>query len=213
MKVVKEGLWVLIPATIIPIILIWLTLAPWWALMFIFTALMIFFFRDPARVLPSIPNAVFAPADGRIIEILHEPNELTLFVELGLINSHLQRAPIGGTVTKITRTTGKHRILNFFSPKINFGNQTNKAKIDNAQNEIEIELENSKKMRLTQIVGMFARRLKSYVKVGQKIDAGEKVGLIYFGSMVKLQIQGQFELNVQKGAKVKAAKTIIAYVK
>jgi len=213
MKVVKEGLWVLIPATIIPIILIWWTLKPWWALIFIFTSLMLFFFRDPSRTPPNIPNAVFAPADGRVIDIHQEPNELTLFVELGLINSHLQRAPLSGTVTKITRTAGKHRILNFFSPKINFNKQTNKAKIDNSKNVIEFELANSKKMWLTQIVGMFAQRLKSYVKVGQNVRVGEKVGLIYFGSLVKIRIEGQFELSVQKGAKVKAAKTIIAYIK
>lgn len=213
MKIVKEGLWVLIPSIVLPIILMWLTVSAWWALIFIFTALMTFFFRDPARTPPAIPEAILSPADGRVIEIHHEPNELTVFVELGLINSHLQRSPFGGTVTRIKRTAGKHRILNFFSPKLNFNKQTNKAKTENAQNLIEIELENSKKMWITQIVGIFARRLKSYVKVGQKINAGDRVGLIYFGSMVKLQIQGQYELKVQKGAKVKTAKTIIALMK
>ena len=208
--IVKEGLWIIVPCTLIPIILIWLTAQPWWALIFIFTGLMFFFFRDPNRTPPSDPSLVLAPADGRINEIINEGNALVFFVELGILNSHLQRSPMTGTVTKITKIAGKHRILNFVSPKLNFNNQSSRAKIDNASNTFEIELENSKKMWLTQIVGMLARRLKSFVDVGRKLQAGEKLGLIYFGSMVKVKIEGNFEVKVKKGAKVKAGETVIA---
>ncbi len=210
MRIVKEGLWVIVPATLIPILLIWLTSEPWWALIFIYTLIMALFFRDPKRTPPSETDAVLAPADGRVNAVYYSPNELVLFIELSVVNCHLQRAPMSGIVTKIKRSSGRHRRIHLFTPKLGFARKKLRAASENAQNEIEIELENSKKMWLTQIVGAFARRLKSFVKVGQALHAGEKVGLIYFGSMVKLQIEGQFDLKVRKGTKVKAGITIIA---
>jgi len=213
MKIVKEGLWVLIPSTLLPIFLIWWTRQPWYAFAFIFSAIMIFFFRDPSRKPPTNPNLVLAPADGTINGIDHTYDDLTLFIELHVVNCHLQRTPMAGKVTKITRTAGKHRRIHLFSPRLAYERKKVRCATENAKNEIEIELENSKKMWLTQIVGFFARRLKSYVNVGEIISAGQKVGLIYFGSMVKLQVQGEFELKVQKGSKVKAGETVIAIQK
>ena len=213
MKIVKESLWVLIPSTLLPIFLIWWTEQPWYAFALIFPAVMIFFFRDPSRKPPSDPYLVLAPADGTINGIDHTSDDLTVFVELHVINCHLQRTPMAGTVTKITRTAGNHRRIHLFSPRLAYERKKIRCAIENTQNEIEIDLGNSKKMWLTQIVGFFARRLKSYVKVGEKLTAGQKVGLIYFGSMVKLQIQGKFELKVQKGSKVKAGETVIAIQK
>ncbi len=213
MRIVKEGLWVLVPATILPIFLMWWMNRPEWLLAFIFTVIMLFFFRDPSRTPPSDQSLVLAPADGRINAINHTADELTIFVELSVVNCHLQRAPMTGTVTKITRTSGRHRRIHLFAPKLGSDRKKVRCATENCQNEIEIELKNSTKMWLTQIVGAFARRLKSYVKPGQILQAGQKVGLIYFGSMVKLQIQGHFELNVQKGTKVKAGETVIAICK
>lgn len=213
MKIVKEGLWVIVPATVLPILLIWVTLQPWWAFIFIFTGIMMFFFRDPARIPPTSPKAVLAPADGRIVAVEETPDHLTLYVELSVVNCHLQRAPAGGQVRSITRSSGRHRRIHLFTPKITQERKKMRCATENAQNVIEIELDNSNKMWLTQIVGAFARRLKSYVKIGQVIQPGEKVGLIYFGSMVKLEIEGQFDVNVRKGAKVKAGETVIAFYK
>jgi len=212
MKIVKEGLWVIIPSTIIPILLIVWTKMAYWGLIFIFTALFIFFFRDPKRLSPTDPRAVVAPADGRIILIDDKPNELSFFIELSLVNCHLQRAPLGGTVTKVIKTAGRHRRFHLFSPKFGQARKKIRAATENARNQIEIQLDNSpRKVWITQIVGAFARRLKSFVKVGQVLQKGEKVGLIYFGSMVKLQLEGHYELKVTKNQKVTAGETIIAY--
>jgi len=211
MKIVKEGLWVIIPSIIAPILLIVLTKMPYWAIIFILTAVLIFFFRDPQRVSSLDPRAVVAPADGRIILIDDKPNELSFFIELSIVNCHLQRAPLGGTVTKIVKFSGRHRRFHLFAPRLGHAQKKIKAATENARNQIEVQLENSpRKMWITQIVGAFARRLKSFVQVGQVLQKGQKVGLIYFGSMVKLQLEGQYELKVAKNKKVKAGETVIA---
>lgn len=212
MNIVKEGLWIIIPSLVVPILLIVLTKMAYWGLIFIFTALFIFFFRDPRRLAPTDPRAVVAPADGRIILIDDKPNELSFFIELSLVNCHLQRAPLGGTVTKVFKTAGRHRRFHLISPKFGQARKKIRAATENARNQIEIQLDNSpRKVWITQIVGAFARRLKSFVRVGQVLQKGEKVGLIYFGSMVKLQLEGQYELKVTKNQKVRAGETIIAY--
>ena len=211
MKIVKEGLWVIAPSIIVPILLIVLTKMPIWALIFIFTGIIVLFFRDPHRISPLDPRAVVAPADGRIILIDDKPNELSFYIELSIVNCHLQRAPLGGTVTKIVKFSGRHRRFHLFSPKFGQPRKKIRAATENARNQIEMQLENcTRKIWLTQIVGAFARRLKSFVKVGQVLQKGQKVGLIYFGSMVKLQLEGQYELKVVKNQKVKAGETIIA---
>jgi phosphatidylserine decarboxylase len=212
MKIVKEGLWVIIPSVFVPILLIVLTKIAYWGLIFILTAIFIFFFRDPNRLAPTDPRAVVAPADGRIILIDDKPNELSFFIELSVVNCHLQRAPLGGTVTKVVKFAGRHRRFHLFSPKFGLARKKIRAATENARNQIEVQLDNSpRKMWITQIVGAFARRLKSFVTVGQVLQKGEKVGLIYFGSMVKLQLEGEYELKVTKNQKVKAGETIIAY--
>ncbi len=212
MKIVKEGLWVIVPAIVVPILLIWLTGRFLFALIFILTAIFIFFFRDPTRI-PPFAAGILSPADGRIIQIDELPNELVLFIELSLINCHLQRSPIDGTVSSITRIPGKHRRFHIVSPILGFTKKKIRAAGENARNVIEIDMDNSKKMWISQIVGAFARRCKSFVKVGQKLQRGDKIGLIYFGSMVKLKIQGQYELKVKKEATIKAGQTIIALPK
>ncbi|MHA1267836.1 MAG: phosphatidylserine decarboxylase [Candidatus Helarchaeota archaeon] len=213
MKIVREGFWVIVPSSMLSIVLTWLTLQLWYLLIFIFTLVMMFFFRDPARNPPNLSNVVLAPADGRVNAIHQDENGLAIFVELSVVNCHLQRAPMSGTVRRIVKTSGRHRRIHLFIPKLGFARKKMRCATENAQNVIEIELENSKRMWLTQIVGAFARRLKSYVKVGQKLQAGEKVGLIYFGSLVKLELEGQFNLKIRKGVKVKAGETIIAIQK
>jgi len=211
MKIVKEGLWVILPSLIIPILLIIMTKMLIWALIFIFTGILVLFFRDPRRFAPLDPRTVLAPADGRIILIDDKPNDLSFYIELSIVNCHLQRAPLGGTVTKITKFSGRHRRFHLFSPKFGQSRKKIRAATENARNQIEVQLENSpRKMVLTQIVGAFARRLKSFVRVGQFIQKGQKVGLIYFGSMVKLELEGHYELKVVKNQKVKAGETVIA---
>ncbi|MHA1651592.1 MAG: phosphatidylserine decarboxylase [Candidatus Helarchaeota archaeon] len=213
MKIVKEGFWVIVPSAIIPILLIWITSWRSWGLIFIFTVIMVFFFRDPNRLPPSVADGILAPADGRILLINKSSNILTLFIELSFLNCHLQRAPMSGVITQITRRSGHKRRFYLIYPKFGSIRKKVRAVMENKQNIIEIKTENATKIWLTQIVGAFARRLKSYVKVGDKVQKGEKVGLIYFGSMVKLEMQGQFDLQVKKGDKVKAGETIIAFPK
>ncbi len=213
MKIAREGLWIILPSIIIPIILIWITGWRAWSLFFIFAAFMMFFFRNPDRTPPSDPSGILAPADGQIIMIEQAPKGTILFVELSFHNCHFQRAPMNGTITNITRITGKKRPIHAIVPRLAHAEKTVKSATKNEQSIIEMQLSNSKKIWITQMVGVFARRLKSYVKVGDQIQRGQRIGLIYFGSMVKLDMEGQYDLQVKMGDIVKAGSSIIAYPK
>lgn len=212
-RILKEGLWIIIPSSLIPTILIILTSWRSWALIFIFTIIMVFFFRDPKRNISLETVGVLAPADGKVFLLEEGLNSVTFFIELHFVNCHLQRAPVNGTVMNITKYKGHNKPFHFFSPKLGHTESKIRATEQNSRNIIEIQTEDSKKMWLTQIVGAFARRLKSFVKVGQVLQKGEKVGLIYFGSMVKFEIEGQYNIQVKKGDKMRAGETIIALPK
>jgi phosphatidylserine decarboxylase len=213
MKIVKEGLWIILPSLMIPLALIIITGWRSWALIFIFSGVMLFFFRDPKRVLRVNCLGILAPADGKILWIEKRPDAFTVYIELSLLNCHLQRAPINGIVTNVTRVSGLRRPFHIFLPKLGRTDKKIRAAMENEQNIIEIQMENSKFARITQIVGAFARRLKSFVNNAQIIQKGEKVGLIYFGSMVKLEVEGEFEVEVQEGDKIKAGLSVIAMPK
>ena len=211
MKIVKEGLWVVVPSIVIPILLIFLTTWHLWTLLFIFAGLMIFFFRDPIRKPPNDPLSILSPADGQVIMVEKSNTGFSLFIELSFHNCHLQRSPINGTVTNLTRVSGRKRPIHAIKTRLAKAERTVTRSQKNEHNIIEVQMENSGKMWITQMVGVFARRLKSFVGIGEQILRGQKVGLIYFGSMVKLEMQGQYNLIIEKGDIVRAGSTIIAY--
>lgn len=170
----------------------------------LFVFLLVFFFRDPKRKIPSENNLVLSPADGRIDEIENlssvdflEGAGLKVSIFMSILNMHINRLPISGEVKYISRKPGK------FIPAF----KRESAK-ENAQAEIGIE--NPKiKIILRQIVGLTARRIVCNLKVGDKVKMGEKFGMIKFGSRVELVLPQSVEIRVKLGDKVKAGETII----
>lgn len=176
------------------------------------------FLRDPKRKIPSGDNLV-SPADGMINEIIRgnkwkqkinkglmgKVNTLAKEIsqEYYLVNIvmtpfdvHIQRAPIAGKVVKVKHTPGKFR--NAVSKDI---------AIDNEKNEILIE--GKIRLKVIQIAGAFARRINCFVKKNQKLNKGERVGLINLGSQVSLILPATVNLRIKKGQKIKAGETII----
>jgi phosphatidylserine decarboxylase len=167
---------------------------------FIATLFCAYFFRDPPRVVPQGEHLILSPADGKILEIIEGTDPIStepiwiLRIFLSVFEPHLQRSPVAGVVKKIEYKRGK--FLDARDPK---------APFENEQNRIEIG-----GVVVTQIAGLIARRIVCWVREEQRIQAGERIGLIRFGSQVDMVFPKKVTLKVKAGDFVRAGETVIA---
>jgi phosphatidylserine decarboxylase len=152
---------------------------------------MIFFHRDPDR-LPR-GDGMVSPADGRIIQAT--PEKITIF--MGAYDVHVNRAPLDGTVRSIEYRKGSHM------PAF-----LNRA-CHNQQNRIRMETDDGD-LELRQITGTIVREIVCYVRPGDHVLRGERIGMIRFGSRVEASIPKGYKLQVGLGDKVRAGETVVA---
>ncbi|MDP2217430.1 MAG: phosphatidylserine decarboxylase [Methanolobus sp.] len=153
----------------------------------------IFFFRDPERESEYCCSSMTAPADGKIVDI--RGRKICIFMNVH--NVHVNRAPLTGTVIAIEHKKGGYRPA--FS-KDSERNERSHIFIDTEHGIVEV----------TQIAGTIARRIVSYVQVGDQMVRGQRFGMIRFGSRVDVTIPENFEILCTKGEKVTAGMTVIA---
>jgi phosphatidylserine decarboxylase len=178
------------------------------------------FFRDPQRVTPQGDRLVIAPADGLVtlIQKVPPPRELTvddgngglrlgetpvtrISIFMSVFDVHINRAPIGGTVRRVIYIPG--RFLNA---------DLDKASEENERQHILIERGDGTAIGFTQIAGLVARRIVPFVKQGDMLAAGQRVGLIRFGSRVDVYLPEGTEPSVIMGQKVVAGETVLAEI-
>jgi phosphatidylserine decarboxylase len=170
----------------------------WIGVVFLALALFVtFFFRDPERIFVVEHNQVLSPADGRVVSIRKEHGNEALSIFLSVFDVHINRAPIEGVIHKIEYKKGK--FLAAFDER---------ASIENEQNSITIE-NSGRAVRFVQIAGLIARRIVCWKREGEKLHAGERIGLIKFGSRVDVFLPEGSRWTVVKGQKVRAGKTVI----
>ena len=171
------------------------------------------FFRDPARATPIDDRFVVAPADGLVtlIQQVPPPPELSGPMGLGdqqmirvsifmsVFDVHINRAPIRGTITRIAYIAGK-----FLNADLD------KASEDNERQHFLIERADGVRIGFTQIAGLVARRIMSFKKEGDEVVAGERVGLIRFGSRVDVYLPHGTAPRIIKGQRCVAGETILA---
>jgi len=174
----------------------------------VLTLFVLFFFRDPERILPKGTDLVVSPADGRVIVIkdIYEPDYLKQDVKqvsifLSVFNVHVNRAPVGGTVEMVKYNPGKFHVAS-----------VDKASLDNEQTGVVI-VNGKHKILVKQIAGLIARRIVCYAKPGDVLMPGERYGLIRFGSRVDLFLPRDTELKVKVGDRVKGVRDIIGVLK
>jgi len=172
----------------------WLYLA---GLLFFLALAVMLFFRDPDRKIPGGEKLVLSPADGKIIKIDDDSDEPGLSIFLSIFNVHVNRSPVSGKV----------RSVDFFKGKF-FTAFKDEAQKENQRNEIKIETP-SGMVRFHQVTGAIARRTIFWQKPGQSVEAGEKVGLIRFGSRVDLTLPQGSVILVHMGQKVVGGETIL----
>ncbi len=174
----------------------------------VLTLFVLFFFRDPERVVPQGKRVVVSPADGKVIVIkdIFEPDYLKQDVKqisifLSVFNVHVNRAPLGGKVELVKYNPGKFHVAS-----------VDKASLDNEQTAMLIA-SGANKVLVKQIAGLIARRIVCYAKPGDSVKTGERYGLIRFGSRVDIFLPKSANLRVKLGDRVKGARDIIAELK
>ncbi|TET51510.1 MAG: phosphatidylserine decarboxylase family protein [Desulfobacteraceae bacterium] len=176
----------------------------------VLTSFIIFFFRDPQRNLVNREKAVLTPADGKIIAIekltsgdnRFPDTAVKLSIFMSLFNAHINRIPVGGRISQLTYHPGK-----FFSANLD------KASLHNENNIVMLETDNREKIVFVQVAGLIARRIVCWVKAGDYVRAGQRFGLIRFGSRLEVYLPPDSTITVRKGEKVKAGQTIIGYLR
>lgn len=174
---------------------------PWLgAPFYILAVFCLWFFRDPERTIPSGPVAV-SPADGKVVVIKpHDGGKETrVSIFLNVFDVHVNRTPVEGVVKAVAYHTGK------------FGHaEHEEASDENERNEMVVETPDGSVVRFTQIAGLIARRIVCDKKPGDKLERGERIGLIKFGSRMDVFLGPEWEVTVQVGERVSAGSSIIA---
>jgi len=203
--IAREG-WPFIAIALV--IAIGLSLTTWWLLAAIAWIAFVFvlqFFRDPPRNIPAQPNAVLAPADGRIVRIgpARDPyvnrDALMISVFMNVFNVHSNRSPVDATVADAWYHPGKFVNASF-----------EKASSDNERNALRLVTDNGTEIVCVQIAALIARRILCYVKRGDKLARGQRYGFIRFGSRVDLYLPADAVPRASVGDKVHATTTVVA---
>ncbi len=174
-------------------------------LFLIFLILLIFtfyFFRDPERVVPLGDDILVSPADGLITNISEykegKKSYTKVSIFLSVFNVHIQRLPLSGQITKIDYIEGK--FINATLDKASEENERLRLTLRSGSNVIYI----------TQIAGLIARRIICYLKTNERVNQGERYGIIKFGSRVDIEFPNSYNLMVSIGQQCIGGETIIA---
>lgn len=172
----------------------------------------IFFFRDPERFVPLEDNAIISPADGVVTRVEYgaeAPEELgygkTKFnkvsIFLNVFNVHVNRVPLSGSVTKVIYRPGKFLSAN-----------AEEASVENERNSVVVKNANGTEIIFVQVAGLVARRIVSDIKEGQEVVAGQRYGIIRFGSRADLYFPENVEIKSLLGQTMVGGETIIAKI-
>ncbi|HMQ03313.1 MAG TPA: phosphatidylserine decarboxylase [Pyrinomonadaceae bacterium] len=194
----KEGFPFVLTPMIAALIAAYLGLWLVAGLLALLAGFMAYFFRDPNRRVPSEGGLIVSAADGRVTRISEAENGKTVSVFLSPLDVHINRSPIAGDVVQIEYIRGRK------------GPATNdEASFTNERNSITIRNDDVTVV-CTQIAGIVARRIVCWPKVGDRLERGERFGLIKFGSRTDLLLPGSVEVAVEVGDRVIGGESVIA---
>jgi phosphatidylserine decarboxylase len=170
----------------------------YWATPFyILAAFCLYFFRDPEREIPPGPVAV-SPADGKVVVVKPENGGQRISIFLNVFDVHVNRTPIPGRVLDVRYQEGQFLVAS--KEAASHSNEQNIITVEGPLGTVEFK----------QIAGLIARRIVCYKKKGDTVAAGERVGLIKFGSRVDIQLGLDWEVTVKVGERVSAGSSVIA---
>lgn len=204
--IAREGHIFIVPPVLLSFVFWWVG-HPWVSLaLLILACLIAMFFRNPERVPPQDHGIVVSPCDGTVMEILEDaesdniPGEplKRMSIFMSILNVHVNRWPLSGVVRKIEHVDGS--FLDARDPASSLKNEHNSLVLESAGKSVEI----------VQIAGKIARRIACWVYEGDRVNRGDRFGLIRFGSRVDVYLPQDYSFSVPIGTKVRAGVTIIA---
>lgn len=173
------------------------------------TAFVLYFFRDPERIVPVGDGLVVSPADGRVIEIktasegsLQGADVIRISIFMNLFNVHVNRAPISGSVAQIEYKEGAF-----------WAADKKRAVVENERNAILLVSDDGFECTVVQVAGLIARRIVCWAEKGDYLKIGERFGLIRFGSRLDVYLPKETPVLVRKGQRVFAGQTVLALKK
>ena len=203
---VRDGYGYGISLFLVAIAVVALTHTWWWAVLPLgFAAFFLWFFRDPQRTIPAGEGLVVSPADGKVtsVETVMTPagERTRISIFLSVFSVHVNRAPVAGVVREVRYQKGA------------FVNAMDAASADrNEQNICVMEGEDGSEIVFKQIAGLLARRIVFRPASGERLERGQRVGLIKFGSRTDLLLPARSEVRVKVGAMVKGGSSVLAYL-
>lgn len=209
LPVAREGLPFILAGLVVTLILFYFGFQVIGTLAGIFTLFTIYFFRDPERGKEVQTKALLTPADGTILSVkpleddknlLGEP-AIKVSIFMSVFNVHVNRVPISGRISQIVYNPGK-----FFSANLD------KASEQNENNRVTLETSDGRKIVFVQIAGLIARRIVCWIKEKDHVKAGQRFGLIRFGSRLDIYIPADSRITIKPREKVKAGETLLGYL-
>lgn len=205
--IVKEG-YVYIAALVFITIAVGVTLNPYWSVVpGVLAAFVTFFFRNPKRSVPDKDGLILSPADGKVMSISEVFEDqflncqaIKISIFLSVFDVHVNRSPIAGDITFQQYTCGRFRPA--YKESAGCENERHSIGLDNGTFRILV----------TQVAGILARRIVSWVTIGSILKQGECYGLIKFGSCTEVVVPTNVTVCVQKGDRVRGGETVIGRV-
>jgi phosphatidylserine decarboxylase len=163
----------------------------------------LWFFRDPERQVPSVRGALISCADGKVTDVsviqVNGRAQTRVSIFLNVFNVHVNRSPVSGVITDVTYQKGKFQ---------NAMGETSAA--NNEQNICTVQTDDAQTVIFKQIAGLLARRIVFNHRPGDRLERGQRVGLIKFGSRCDLVFSAEAKVSVKVGDKVEGGSTIVA---
>ena len=201
---VADGYYYALALVGVAVLMGWLA-GPLWTLPACLLALFfLWFFRDPERTIPDSAGAVVSPGDGKVTDvssILTDGIPRTrISIFLSVFDVHVNRSPVAGVIREVHYQKGKY--LNAMNPASAEHNEQNAVTVEGAGQTVTFK----------QIAGLLARRIVFNKKVGDRVERGERVGLIKFGSRVDVLLDASATMQIKVGDRVKGGASVLAYL-
>lgn len=184
-------------------VVVWLVGWPWAIIPLLLAAFFLWFFRDPERSIPGGAGLFVSPADGLVTETIRletaEGPKQRISIFLSVFDVHVNRSPVAGIISAVHYQKGKY--LNALNPA---------SAEQNEQNIVTVRGEGGVEVTFKQIAGLLARRIVFVPREGSRVERGERVGLIKFGSRVDVVLPADAILRVKPGVRVRGGASILA---
>jgi phosphatidylserine decarboxylase len=201
---VRDGYFYALGMIAAAFLLGWFTQPAWAVLPLLLAVFFLWFFRDPERMIPDVAGALVSPGDGKVTDVsfitTSDGKQARISIFLSVFDVHVNRSPIAGVVREVRYQRGK------------FLNAMNQASAEqNEQNIVRVEGD-GQSVVFKQIAGLLARRIVFHPKVGDRLERGQRVGLIKFGSRVDVLFDAAAVVQVKVGDRVRGGASVLAYL-